>query len=58
MYVLFANVLKRFENWSQNHTKKNNYENKQKSKTAGLISPWLGGRKGKNEWNMVIITIE
>ena len=31
----------------KNHTKIANYENKQKSKTPSLISPWLGGRKGK-----------
>ena len=31
----------------ENQTKIANYENKQKSKTPSLISPWLGGRKGK-----------
>ena len=31
----------------ENHTKIANCENKEKSKTPGLISPWLGGRKGK-----------
>ena len=30
-----------------NHTKIANPENKQKSKTPSLISPWLVGREGK-----------
>ena len=31
----------------ENHTKIADSENKQKSKTPSLISPWFGGRKGK-----------